>query len=239
VNLPQELQPNQVHFWVIPLDRDPDRVQAYYRYLSGDERKRADRFHFDRHRRRFAVSHNALREILGGYLGAQPEAIQFDHTDHGKPWLSGPFKGSGVHFNLSHSHELALAAFTLEGEVGVDLEYIKIFGDMDGIARRYFSAVEQAAYLALPEEHKPLGFFNCWTRKEAFIKAIGEGLSHPLHQFDVTLHPGEPATFLRIGDDPEEAAHWTLEALQPGDDYIGSLALRARGVEIINFQFGN
>jgi 4'-phosphopantetheinyl transferase len=239
VNPPQELQPKQVHLWVIPLDCDPDKVQVYYRYLSGDERKRADRFHFDRHRRRFTVSHHALREILGRYLDTSPEAIQFNHTAHGKPWLSGPFEDAGIHFNLSHSHELALAAFTLEGEVGVDLEYIKIFGDMDGIAGRFFSAVEQAAYLALPKEHKPLGFFNCWTRKEAFIKAIGEGLSHPLHQFDVTLVPGEPAAFLRIGEDPEEAAHWTLEPLQPGEDYIGSLALRARGVEISSFQFRN
>ena len=196
---PSKLNPKEVHIWTIPLDRIPSSGDLY-QYLSEDEIKRAERFHFDRHRRRFAVSHNALRVILARYIDVHPTGIEFGHTSHGKPWLAGFYKESGIFFNLTHSHELGIAAVTLEGEVGIDVEYVKEIGDIDGIATRFFSPVEQDAYLDLSDTDRITGFYNCWTRKEAFIKAIGEGLSHPLDQFDVTLTPGEPARFLRIGE---------------------------------------
>jgi len=230
-----KLKPKEVHIWTIPLDRTHPSVDLY-QYLSEEEIKRAERFHFDRHRRRFAVSHNALRGILAGYLDVHPTDIEFGHTSHGKPWLSGIFKESGIFFNLTHSHELGVTAVTMEGEVGVDVEYIKVIGDIDGIATRFFSAVEQVAFLDLSSTHRITGFYNCWTRKEAFIKAIGEGLSHPLDQFDVTLTPGEPARFLRIGEDADEAQYWTLEQIKSEPDYIGAVALRAKGIKITHFQ---
>jgi 4'-phosphopantetheinyl transferase len=234
---PQHIKPNEVHIWVIPLDQGLSTGSVPYRYLSTEEVERADRFHFERHRRRFAISHNALREILAAYLGVNPANIEYDASSHGKPWLSGPYADSGIYFNLTHSHELALAAITREGELGVDVEYVKKFRDIDGIANRFFSPVEREAYQELEEDQRPQGFFNCWTRKEAFIKAIGEGLSHPLKQFDVTLTPGERASFLRIGDNPEEASKWTLEGFLPDPEYIGAVALRTREIHIQHFRF--
>jgi 4'-phosphopantetheinyl transferase len=234
----RKIEKNEVHIWTIPLDRDDQAVGRYYQALSTEERKRAARFHFERHRRRYTVSHGAVREILAGYLVTAPAEIQFDQTDHGKPALSGPFKTSGLYFNLTHSHELAVVGLVRDHEIGVDVEYVQKMGDIDGIASRFFSSAERAAYLDLAEDQRALGFFNCWTRKEAFIKAIGEGLSHPLDQFDVNLAPGVPASLLRIGDDDEEAPRWTLEPFKPEPDYIGAVALRAREVQVRFFRFG-
>jgi len=231
-----KLQPKQVHIWIIPLDQTPTPGDLY-QHLSDGEIKRADRFHFDRHRRRFAVSHNALRAILAGYLDVHPVDIEYGQTSHGKPWLSGMHKEFGLFFNLTHSHELGVVAVTMEGEVGVDVEYVKTMGDIDGIAARFFSTVEQGAYLGLSDEQRVAGFFNCWTRKEAFIKAIGEGLSHPLDKFDVTLTPGEPAGFLRIGEDAQEAPHWTLLTIQTDPNYIGAVALRSKGISIEHINY--
>jgi len=162
---PQQINQYEVHVWVIPLDQGPSAVSVPYRHLSAEEVERAERFHFDRHRRRFAVSHNALREIIAGYLGVEPTAIEYEASSHGKPWLSGPHTESEIFFNLTHSHELALAAITRDGEIGVDVEYLKKFRDIDGIANRFFSPVERSAYLELTEDQRPQGFFNCWTRK--------------------------------------------------------------------------
>jgi 4'-phosphopantetheinyl transferase len=232
------LSNNEVHVWMIALDQDPTLTGHYYQELSVDERNRAERFHFERHRRRFIISHRALRGILSHYLACHPAEIQFDLTSYGKPGLSGSLKASGVHFNLTHSHELAVVAATQQHEIGVDVEYIKTMGDMEKIAARFFSKPEYAAYLELPQDQRAHGFFNCWTRKEAFIKAIGEGFSYPLDQFDVTLTPGDPVRLLRIGDDPEEAPHWTLESFQHGVDYIGSVALRLPNIKFRYFRFG-
>jgi 4'-phosphopantetheinyl transferase len=231
------LSKNEVHVWMIPLDQDPDSTGHYYQVLSVDERNRAERFHFERHRRRFIISHGVLRGILSQYLACHPAEIQFDLTSHGKPMVSGSLKTFDLLFNLTHSHELAVVAVNHQHEIGVDVEYIKKMGDMEKIATRFFSKLEKVAYLDLPEEQRVHGFFNCWTRKEAFIKAIGEGFSYPLDQFDVTLTPGSPVRLLRIGDDPGEAPRWTLESFQQGMDYIGSVALRLRDVQFRYFRF--
>ena len=233
----QEIACNEAHIWSIRLDREEGEIERHDQTLTPEEHKRAARFYFARHRRRYIISHGAMREILGEYLGANPTDIPFDQTDHGKPGLTGPLKESNLYFNLTHSYEMALLAVVLDCEIGVDVEYVKKMGDIDGIAGRFFSASEQAVYFELPEDQRPQAFFNCWTRKEAFIKAIGEGLSYPLHQFDVSLAPGEPAQLLRVETDPDEALRWTMAAFHPTPDYTASVALRARGVKIRHFEF--
>ena len=237
ITTPISLGSNEVHIWVIPLDQNPLDGMDLYQYLSQDEINRAERFHFDKHRRRFAISHNALRQILAMYLDVNPAEIKYDQTSHGKPWLTGPFKEGGLFFNLTHSHELALTAVTRRGEIGIDVEYLKDFVDIDGIATRFFSTLEQAVYLDLPEDQKVKGFYNCWTRKEAFIKAIGEGLSHPLDKFDVTLAPGDTPRFLRIGEEEDDSSKWTLESIDSISGYVGAVALRDIGIQFQFFEF--
>jgi 4'-phosphopantetheinyl transferase len=233
----KQLLQREAHLWIINLDLDERRVAGHYQILSEVEKKRAARFYFERHRRRYIASHGALRQILGAYLDASAEALVFDQSKHGKPALAGAQQDCSIRFNLSHSHEIALLAVTNGVEIGVDVEYMRQMGDIDGIAGRFFSAAEQAVYFELSETLRPQGFFNCWTRKEAFIKAIGEGLSYPLHQFDVSLAPGEPARLLRVKTDPEEAWQWTLDAFHPTPEYTAAATLRQREVQFQQFWF--
>ncbi len=231
------LRDNQIHIWQISLIQPEYQIQSFSKLLSKGEADRAARFRFEHHRRRYVVSHGALRLILTRYLGIPPSKIKFEASAQGKPHLIGESAYAELKFNLAHSHELAIVAITRGYEIGVDIEYIRPNPDMDGIATRFFSPSEYAAYAELPQEHKTIGFFNCWTRKEAFIKALGEGLSHPLDQFDVTLKPQTPAQLLRVGNDPHEASLWTLESFTPNRDYVGAFAIRTRNNSFQYYQF--
>ena len=147
---------------------------------------------------------------------------------HGKPELAGRFARSGLRFNVSHCDDVAVYAFSCGPEVGIDVEAIRALPDAEAIARRFFSRRENAAYLALDQRDRPLGFFQCWTRKEAFIKALGEGLSHPLDSFDVSLAPGEPAELLRIEPVPGDDRAWRLESFSPAPGYVGAVVVEDR-----------
>lgn len=193
--------------------------------LSEDERARAGRFAFERDWRRFVVARGRLRELLGQRLDVRPESIQFAYRKHGKPVLDQPFCRSGLRFNVAHSADLAVYAFSYEHEVGVDVEAVRALPDADDIAARFFSQREKEAYRALDSHHRQRGFFNCWTRKEAYIKALGDGLYHPLDGFDVTLAPGEPARILRVADTPGEQCGWRLESFVPAPGFIGAAAV--------------
>jgi 4'-phosphopantetheinyl transferase len=164
-----------------------------------------------------------LRAILGRYLGSDPRRLRFHSNHYGKPSLAEP--AGWLRFNLSHSGGLALVAVTLDHELGVDVEQVR--ADLAGlsIAEQFFSPAEVATLRALPEPDRLQAFFNCWTRKEAFVKARGEGLSFPLKRFDVSLAPGEPAALLATHDDPAEAGRWTLHALSPGPGYVAAVAV--------------
>jgi 4'-phosphopantetheinyl transferase len=218
-----------VHVWRVKLEQPGELVRRLAQTLSQDEQDRAGRFHFERHRRRFIVARAMLRSILGRYLGLEPERLEFRYGSRGKPYLAARFSQHALEFNLAHSHELALYAFTQGREIGIDLEHVRSIQDLEQISARFFSARENATLSALPEDQRPLAFYNCWTRKEAFLKATGEGLTHPLDQFDVSLAPGEPASLLHVQGVPLEAARWSLRVLEPGLDYAAAVALRARG----------
>jgi 4'-phosphopantetheinyl transferase len=159
--------------------------------------------------------------------------VQFVYSAHAKPSLPG----GQLAFNLSHSQQVALFAFCRETAVGVDVEQIRPMPDGEEIAARFFSADDNARFLAVPPAQRDLAFFNCWTRKEAFIKAIGEGLSHPLDLFDVTLQPGEPARILRLHGRAELAARWSLTHLEPAPGFVGALALEAPPRQVVTYRW--
>ena len=196
--------------------------------LSDDERRRAARFYFERDRARFSAARGLLRSLLGGYLGVEPTQLVFTYALHGKPMLAELPVPSDLQFNLAHADELAVYAFTRRRRLGVDIELIRHIPDADQIARRFFSIREQKRLAALSPGEKEISFFNCWTRKEAYVKALGEGLSRPLDQFDVTLAPGEPAQLLAVANSPEEPGRWSFQESAPARGYVGALAVEGR-----------
>jgi 4'-phosphopantetheinyl transferase len=192
--------------------------------LSEDEGARAARFYFQKDREHFIVARGLLRSILGRYLDSEPSTLRFSYSNYGKPALVGA-EEAALRFNLSHSGGLALLAVTRGREIGVDLERVRPDFVDDQIAERFFSPREVARLRALPPGVQLEAFFTCWTRKESYIKAHGEGLSLPLDGFDVTLTPGEPAALLSTRGDLREAALWSLRALHPWPGYVAALAV--------------
>lgn len=222
------LEQNEVHVWRAPLEQTSDKVAAFFDLLATDEQHRANRFHFAKDRRRFIVARGIMRTLLGRYLNLSPESLEFSYSSFGKPALPEIDGGQELHFNLTHSGNLALLAFTRRREVGVDVEELRENFDGLQLAEHYFSSREVAALHALPAQMHQLAFFTCWTRKESYIKAIGEGLSHPLNCFDVSLAPGEPAALLCHRHDPREISRWTLRELTPGHGYVAAMVVEGR-----------
>lgn len=234
---PFRLEHDEVHVWRACLDQSSPQVEVLEDLLNEDERSRADRFYFSRDRRRFIVARGILRSLVGRYLGSTPERISLSYGVHRKPALrfeSGP---DAIRFNLSHSHGIALYALTRGREVGVDLELVR--GDLksDQIAEQFFSPNEILALRALPPTLRQYAFFLCWTRKEAYIKARGEGLTMPLDQFDVSLIPGEPAALLSTRPDSDEALKWSLRNLTPASGYAAALAVEGRDWSLSRWQW--
>jgi 4'-phosphopantetheinyl transferase len=217
-----ELNPHQVDVWRVSLDLSPDTVKYLESTLSEDEFQRAARFRFTPDRERYIVAHLSLRNILSEYLGCEPKQLLFSANQYGKPKL----EGHNLEFNLSHSGDYALVAVTRDRKVGVDVEHIRSDMEHEKIAKRFFSPNEVVEFRGLPPEHKVHGFFNCWTRKEAYIKAQGLGLSLPLDSFDVSLTPNEPVLLQATRPNPEEAAGWTLVSLDISFGYTGALAVK-------------
>jgi 4'-phosphopantetheinyl transferase len=213
------LDHDAVHIWCAVLDTAATVFARLQTCLSDEEWKRAERFSFERDRNRYVVRRAVLRTLLGRYTGIDPARITFRCTERGKLHVAPPLD---VEFNLSHSQDLALFAFARRRVVGVDIEWMRPLDDAMTIARRFFSPAENAALNSVAESQRTEAFFNCWTRKEAFVKATGEGLQRSLDSFDVSLTPGEPARLLRCADcDP---AAWSLHGLRPAVDFIGAVA---------------
>jgi len=205
------------------LDCTPEALRNLAALLSDAERARAPRFKFEIHRRRYIVTRGRLRLLLAERLDTAPESIEIACRSHGKPILGGRFVECGLHFNVSHSENVAVYAFADRREVGIDIEAVRELWDMDSIAAGVFSPREHEAYLNLEASERALGFFNCWTRKEAFVKALGDGLRYPLDSFEVSLSPGQQAKLLRVGDMPGDSCAWTLDDFTFGDNYVGAV----------------
>jgi 4'-phosphopantetheinyl transferase len=219
------LSVGQVHVWRARLDVEAARAQQLAQWLSGDEHLRAERFRFERDRQRYIISRGILRDILARYLRVNPHDVEIGHTTQGKPYVSGDLASRLIRFNLAHSQDLALYAFTAGHEIGVDLEHLRSIPEMSAIVSHYFSAHEQAALAALPESAQRSAFFNCWTRKEAYVKALGSGLYQSLQEFDVSLVPGEPAALLAHHLRPSEVMRWSVQELFPDDDCAAALVV--------------
>ncbi len=220
-----DLESHQVDIWRARLGLPTDSLQALEATLSVDEIQRAARLHFQGDKDRFIAAHGCLRDILARYHHWEPGQLTFSANDYGKPALSTDLSERRMDFNLSHSEDLALVAVTWRRKVGVDLERIRQGISAQVIARQYFSRSEFVELLGLPSGQREVGFFNCWTRKEAYIKAQGLGLSLSLESFDVSLDPNEPVILRATRPDPQEAARWTLLPLEVSPNYAAALAV--------------
>ncbi len=232
-----ELGEGQVHLWRIPLEPDPGKIAERACTLSPDEHARANAFRFDRHRSRYILRRGALRILLARYVGMDPASLRFQYSERGKPELERQPAGRRLRFNLSDSEDLALLGVTTDRAIGVDVERVRPIPDMDAIARRHFSAGEILEYTQMDPLAKVDGFYACWTRKEAWIKAIGEGLSRELDGFDVTLSPGVPAKLLRVRGAPDEEGRWSLHDVRPSPGYAGAVAVERAEARVVTLAF--
>ncbi len=247
------LPDDHVHIWRVPLNQSSERTALSLEVLSPDEREKAARFRFDKDRNQFVQARAALRTILSEYLNVPPQNLEFSYGTHGKPALANGHASSNLRFNLSRRAGLALIAVTRGRELGVDVELVRADVPFFEIADVSFSSAESATLHSLPESLRVAGFYNCWTRKEAYVKARGEGLSFPLKQFDVSLTPGEPPMLLNvrddilslhddmppvhdkvvsIRDDVDEVDRWTLQELPVGENYVAALAVEGTNLNV-------
>lgn len=225
---------NTADIWRANLDRPTEEIQEFRAMLSPDEQQRADRFYFDRDRHHFIVGRGILRTILGRYLNLKPSQISFRYSSRGKPTLANVGLEEKLCFNVSHSNGFALYAIAKDTSIGIDLEYMRLMPDAEQLANRFFTDRESEAIAALPPEKKQAGFFNAWTRKEAYLKATGDGLAG-LQQVEVSLIPDEPAALLSINDDRTLASRWSLYDLKPHPDYAGAVAIEGNGWNVRYF----
>lgn len=218
---------------MVRLDPDEATVQRCFALLSPDEAVRARRFLLPTHQRRYAVARASLRALLGAELGLAPEAVRFRYGEHGKPALAPGPAGPDLGFNVSHSGELALIGLIRGAQIGVDIEAERDLTDQDALVRRYFSAAEIEDYFGLEPARRRAAFFNGWTRKEALVKALGQGLAFPLRAFDVTLAPGEAAALLRVQQIPGEHSGWCLAALEVAPGIAAAVATQGSVCRVV------
>ena len=221
---PRPLSDGAVDVWIGDLTK-AQTMGPWAERLAPEERERAGRFRFEEDRQRYVYGRGLLRELTASYLTLHPESLQFHYTESGKPELPAEPRQRQLGFNLSHSGERLLLAFAWDREVGVDVELLRSDLEVEEIAKRYFSSDEQRALLSLSATEQIPAFFRCWTRKEAYVKAVGGGLSLPLSQFDVALLPDAPAALLATRPDSQEAARWSLRNLDLGPDYAAAVAV--------------
>ena len=220
---PAALGDADIHVWSIPLNVASASLDRSTPLLSADERVRAGRFRFERDRNRYIAARAALRTLLGLYTDCSADQIEFTYAKNGKPFIKRERGGLRPYFNISHSGSIALMAFCMSAEIGVDIEIVRDMPDAENIVRRFFAPEEAAQWMALPAELRTKGFFDCWTRKEAFVKALGDGLSMPLDEFQVEFGPGEPPT-VRFRQQNGRRA-WSIFDVTPLSEYSAALAI--------------
>jgi 4'-phosphopantetheinyl transferase len=228
---------DEVHVWRAALDVAPTEAAGLRKTLAADERARAGRFHFERDRAHFIVARGVLRAILGCYLTRAPECLSFCYNAHGKPALAGGPDAQAIRFNLSHSDGVALYAVARGREVGIDVERIRCNLAVAEIAERFFSRREDAMLQNIPTEERHQAFFRVWTRKEAYVKARGEGLSLLSDKMDVSPASGEPDAPVGDRGDPSGAARWSIQDLVPGPGYAAALAVEGHGWHLACWQW--
>jgi 4'-phosphopantetheinyl transferase len=215
---------NDVHIWRINLNSDELQLQFFRETLSSDEIARAERFYFPEHRQRFMAGRGTLRAILGQYLDIAPKQVEFEYQPRGKPLLAAKFADKGLLFNLSHSQDLALLWISYQHQIGVDLEYIRTMSDLEGLAKRFFSAREYEYLRLLSPAQQQQIFFRYWTCKEAYLKATGDGLVQ-LEEIEIDLTPNQPSKLLVSGD-------WSLRELTPADNFAAAVVVAGSNINL-------
>lgn len=228
---------NQIHVWRLSLGLSEHQRANILAILSADEIERAGRFHFEKDQNRFIAARGLLRQILGLYLGEKPQRLQFEYTDFGKPVFGTNSDYKGLHFNLSHSANFALCAITQSREVGIDIERIRSEISVDQIVRRFFSPSEIRSIEMLHEEKRNQLFFQYWTRKEAFLKATGKGLSFPMEQCDVSLMSGVTFSPVIFQDEKSESSDWHVQDLFPAEGYAAAIAVEGSDCDLSCFHY--
>jgi 4'-phosphopantetheinyl transferase len=214
------LREGEVHVWTAELCASRERVDDFVLSLSPGETLRASKYVFERDRENFILCRGMLRALLGAYLAVPGPAVEISTDLRGKPELARHLRGSDLRFNLSHSHGLAIFAFTRGKEVGVDAELIRQDIEAEEIAQRYFSDDERRELGRLGDAERTSGFFACWTRKEAYLKARGDGLGAALDSFSVTLTPAQPV-LLRS----EDAHRWSIYSFELAKGWATALVV--------------
>jgi len=225
---PEGLQKDEIHVWHVLTSLKPDQMDKLAASLSSDELGRAERFRFAKDRARYVIGRGVLRALLADYLGATAKDVRFRYSEKGKPELMPAPGRPGIQFNLAHSGDLVVYGFVKERRVGIDVEEVRFDFRTDEIAERFFSDAEREALRKLPESQRHAGFFRCWTRKEAYLKATGDGLSMPLCDFDVSLAADQPARLLATRPAASEAAKWQMQNLDFGPQYAAALIVESR-----------
>lgn len=215
--------PAEIHVWRINLVRPPAEIARLQNILSAAEKKQAARFHFAHDQRRFVIRRAALRQLLATQLGLRPEEIEIDSANFQKPKIAAAQNCRQLRFSSSHSADWALIALAQNCEVGVDVEQHRTLPDAADLVNNFFSDWEIIEFERLPEPARTEGFFNCWTRKEAFVKALGLGLAHPLKQFSVTLAPGQPAALVSVAGDSAAREKWRMVSLDVAPAHAAAL----------------
>ena len=216
---------NAVHVWKGLLDVDSETIKRFFTVLSGEEKQRSSRFHLAQHGRQYIAAHGMLRSILGEYLEIDPKALTFSVNPYGKPYLCSDQKNGSILFNLSHSHNLCIIAVSSGSEIGIDIEYVNRDIDVLEIAERCFSRREIEELGSLRGDLQRRAFYRCWTRKEAYLKGKGKGLSMDLRRFEVSMLSAESAAIVSSDDSPEDVGRWHLFDIEPYPRYIGALAV--------------
>jgi 4'-phosphopantetheinyl transferase len=232
-----ELSEGEAHVWRALLDQPADIIARFAPLLSHDEYQRAERFHCPLDHRRFIAGRGILRKIVSAYLPHAPDEIRFVYNEYGKPFISDDQNRGALGFNLSHSNGMALYAVARGRCVGVDIEHMREdFATLD-VAERFFSKTEFEALRAAPDDRRTKAFFNCWSRKEAYIKAIGMGVSYPLEGFTVSLASNVPPALLKVGADAAEAARWNMYESDVAEGYAAALIVEKPPVSLRRFQW--
>jgi 4'-phosphopantetheinyl transferase len=232
-----QIDSQSVHLWCVSLELPNEIWQGLRSILDSTERTRADRYLFEKHRRRFTVARAALRSVLADYLDCAAQDVSFEYEAQGKPRLNPTMHASGLRFNISHSADQAIIALTANRDLGVDVERIRPMENYRSLAERYFSEFEATELLRLPDEVQLASFFWTWTRKEAYLKARGTGLTERLRNFDVECRPGHPCCLLATRPDADEVHRWRLGHVEIDHEYVGALVTEGEIGTVVRFEW--
>ncbi len=234
-----ELNNTEVHIWNVDIQKHVHDLELYHKLLSSAETEQAGRFHFEKDKIRYTITHAVFRLLISSYSGIEPVDVEYSYNKHKKPCLQEKAKFKNLTFNLSHSGMLIVFAFALNRELGIDIEKIKPMNDADGLIERFCSEREKSDYFSIPAEMRNKAFFRCWSRKEAYIKARGTGLYFSLAKFSVSIKPEDPPMLLEVKDEPDETERWRLYDLDISKDYSSSLMVENGEVMLRFFEWNN